>query len=215
MVRLMKQLTEKVLLELIGHEAIVRTTYKDSKGIWTWSVGITSASGHSVERYIKNEQSMEKCLEVFIWAVERYAKEVIRAFPNRTLTESQFAAALSFHYNTGKISSASWVKSFNAGNVEKAREEFMNWKKPPEIEGRRRAERDLFFDGKWSNNGTVTEYKTYENGNVNWKSGKKVDIKAALKKAMSEDVEKAPEQETKSWFEGLLSLLTSIFSRKG
>jgi hypothetical protein len=34
----------------------------------------------------------------------------------------------------------------------------MNWDNPPEIKGRREKERDLFFDGVWTNTGTMTEY---------------------------------------------------------
>lgn len=208
----MRNLSEKTLLELISHEAIVRTAYKDSVGVWTWSVGITSASGHNVERYIKNEQTMEKCLEVFIWAVQRYANEVERAFV-RPLTESQFAAALSFHYNTGAIAKASWVKSFNAGNLAQSKKEFMNYSKPKEIIPRRQKERDLFFDGKWTSDGKVTEYKTYSNGNVNWSSGKRIDIREDLKRALSSET-KEEAQEDKSFFSTLLDLILNLFRGK-
>ena len=47
------------------------------------------------------------------------------------------------------------MKSYIGGNVTKARREFMNWSKPSEIIPRREAERDLFFDGKWSGDGTA------------------------------------------------------------
>ena len=60
-------ITERVALELIQHEAIVQEAYKDSKGIWTWGVGVTSASGHSVERYKDNPQPLAKCLAVEVW----------------------------------------------------------------------------------------------------------------------------------------------------
>ena len=58
----MTALTVKILGEIVSHEAIIREAYKDSKGIWTWSVGITSASGHGVERYKDSPQPLDKCL---------------------------------------------------------------------------------------------------------------------------------------------------------
>lgn len=50
------------------------------------------------------------------------------------------------------------MQLWKAGKVAEAKLAIMNWVKPPEIKGRREAERDLFFDGKWSNNGIMTEY---------------------------------------------------------
>ena len=138
-------------MEITGHEGIVKEAYKDSVGVWTWSIGITSASGHSVERYIDNPQTVERCLEVFIWMLDTsFADDVRETFEGYPLTKEQFTAALSFHWNTGGIEKALWVDSFKAGNMELSKQQFMNWSSPPEIIPRREKERDLFFDGKWS-----------------------------------------------------------------
>ena len=52
-------ITVKIAQEIVSHEAIVREAYKDSVGVWTWSVGITNASGHKVfPRYKDNPQSL-------------------------------------------------------------------------------------------------------------------------------------------------------------
>jgi len=52
-------LSKKVMLEVISHEGIVPEAYKDSKGIWTWGIGVTSASGHKVfPRYVDNPQTI-------------------------------------------------------------------------------------------------------------------------------------------------------------
>ena len=42
----------EVAIEVASHEAIIRQTYKDSVGVLTWDVGMTNATGHTVERYI-------------------------------------------------------------------------------------------------------------------------------------------------------------------
>lgn len=146
-------LTCKVALEIVGHEAIVQEWYLDSESVGTWGIGVTDRSGHRVERYKDNPQPIERCLEVYLWLLrERYIPDVLDAFA-RPLTEAQFAAALSFHYNTGGIGRAEWVKSWNAGYETVSREQFMEWRKPALIIERREKERDLFFDGAWSQDG--------------------------------------------------------------
>lgn len=173
-----------VALEVASHEAIVRQAYKDTKGIWTWSIGLTNASGHNVERYIGKPQTLQHCLAVYVWALERYAKDVREAF-TKPLTQAQFAAALSFHYNTGAIKRATWVKSFNAGKIDAAKKEIMNYSKPTEIIPRRQKERDLFFNGIWSNKGTILEYQVNSKGQP--VSPKAVNIEQELKAAFAQN----------------------------
>jgi lysozyme len=168
-------LTPRVALEIVSHEAIVQEAYLDSVNVWTWSVGITDKSGHSVMRYKDNPQPLQKCLEVFIWLLRKnYIPAVLDAFYGRTLTEAQFAAALSFHYNTGAIGRASWVKA-------PSRQGMLEWRKPPEIIGRRTKEADLFFDGKWSQDGKVTVLGVNRsNHHPSWKSARRIDISADI-----------------------------------
>lgn len=176
-----------VLAELVSHEGIVLEAYKDSKGIWTWGIGVTNSSGHKVLRYKDNPATLNKVLEIFEWLVRsKYLPAVEKAF-TRPLTKAQLAAALSFHYNTGAISRASWVKSFNKGDYGKAEQEIMNWRTPAEIVERRGKERDLFFHGKWSNDGTAVLYEKVNKPSYTpkWSSAKKVNIKQELSKWVS------------------------------
>ncbi len=179
-------LTRRVALEIISHEAIIREAYKDSVGVWTWGIGVTSRSGHSVERYKDNPQSIERVLEVYLWLLrEKYIPAVVKAFEGFVLTEAQFAAALSFHYNTGAIGKASWVGQFKAGEMQKARVGFMAWRKPPEIIERRGKEMRLFFDGVWSNDGCATIYDVNKPSYApRWKSARRVDVCADLDRLM-------------------------------
>lgn len=181
------QLTQRIALELISHEAIVPEAYKDSVGVWTWGVGVTSKSGHSVERYKDNPQSIQRCLEVYLWLCRtRYGPEVMAAFRGRPLTEAQFAAALSFHYNTGAIGRASWVEAWLAGDVQTARDRFMEWRKPASIIERRAKERGLFFDGVWTGDGKATVYDVAKPSySPRWSSARKVDVSQALTAALS------------------------------
>lgn len=177
-------LTVRGHMELIAHEAIVLEAYKDSVGVWTWGVGVTNASGHKVHpRYLRKPQTLTRVLEVYEWLIRtKYLPEVRAAFHPMTLNEHQLAAAVSFHWNTGAISRASWVRSFRNGNIQQAKLEFMNWSKPREIIRRREAERDLFFDGKWSTQGTRARviHRVHANGNPVWSSAVMTDIGAEL-----------------------------------
>lgn len=180
------KLTPKMVAEIASHEAIVREAYKDSVGVWTWGIGVTDESGHKVKRYRDNPQTHERVFEVFVWLLEnKYLPDVLKAFRNRSLTETQLAAALSFHYNTGGIRRASWVKKWLAGDMKGARRSFMSWKKPASIIPRRKKERDLFFDGKWTNDGTVMEWPVKKpRYTPDWGKGKRVYVMDAIKRAM-------------------------------
>lgn len=180
-------ITPRVALELLKHEAIVLEAYKDSVGVWTWGVGVTNASGHNVDRYKDKPQTVERVLEVYAWLLaEKYAPAVRQAFSDRKLTEAQFGAALSFHYNTGAIGRASWVKTWLAGDVAKARDQFLEWRRPPAIMDRRRAEADLFFDGKWTNDGNVMIYPVLKPSyQPNFGKGQRVNIRDAVERALS------------------------------
>jgi lysozyme len=177
-------LTVRAHMEVITHEAIVLEAYRDSKGIWTWGVGVTNKSGHQVHpRYLRNPQSLTRCLEVYEWLVRtKYLPEVRAAFGRVQLNEAQLAAALSFHWNTGAIHRASWVKSFRDGNIGQARTQIMQWRNPPEIIKRREAERDLFFDGRWTSrdNRARIIHRVHANGNPDWRSARMTDISAEL-----------------------------------
>lgn len=184
----MDRIDYDVALELASHEAIVRQAYKDSVGVWTWSIGLTNATGHNVERYIGKPASMKRCLEVYVWALEKYAAAVRKAFTGYKLTKAQFAAALSFHYNTGAISRATWVEHFKNGDMDAAEKGMKAYNKAggrvaSGLVARRKKEADLFFRGKWSNDGTILEYTgvsaSYEPINP-----KRVNIERDLKEAL-------------------------------
>ena len=102
---------------------------------------------------------------MFLWLLTtRYLPPVLAAFGAFEPMEHQLAAALSFHYNTGAITRATGLKRFLAGDAEAARKAILEWRRPPEILPRRRKERDLFFDAKWSGDGKVAVYEISKPG---------------------------------------------------
>ena len=73
------------------------------------------------------------------------------------------------------------MKKWLAGDIAGARKSFMDWSKPAEIVPRRQKERDLFFNGKWSNSGTVTEYTRLKaSGTPDWSSAVRTNIRSAM-----------------------------------
>ena len=213
----MRTLTPRIVGEILQHEGLAREAYRDSVGVWTWSVGITDASGHKVARYRDNPQPLERCLEVFVWLLTtRYLPAVNAAFGTFEPTEHQLAAALSFHYNTGAITRASWLKRFLTGDAEAAREAILDWRRPPEILPRRRRERDLFFDAKWSGDGTVAVYDVAKPGYRPVRP-RRVEVAATLERllhppievvgepAQSPQVSAPPQSDDGNWFDRLFS----------
>ena len=199
-----------VVLEVASHEAVIRQAYKDSVGIWTWSVGLTGATGHDVERYIDNPASLQHCLNIFVWALRNYAAQVNDAFQGRDLTTAQFAAAVSFHWNTGAIGRAEWVKLWNAGDHDGARAAIMNWVTPPELKGRREKERDLFFDGIWSNDGTMAEFTRLTSRHTpDWSSRRRIDVAVELRAAFATVPETIPDRAPEPYSTVIVPTLTA------
>lgn len=155
----MNDLTVKSVAYPLSEEGIVQEAYFDSEHVLTWAGGVTSASGHRVERYRDNPQTLDVCLSVTIWLMRRkYLPAVLRAFSGFTLNEAQLAAALSFHWNTGKIERTDWVAMVKAGRAAAARafleSHYTNDRTNDGVNNgaltdRRKREAALFFDGRW------------------------------------------------------------------
>jgi hypothetical protein len=129
-------------------------------------------------------------MNLYVWALTNYAEQVREVFKDHPLTQAQFAAAVSFHWNTGAIRTATWVKHFKAGRMEEARAAFMNWVTPKSVTGRREKERDLFFASKWSNNGTMQEItRLRADMQPDFRSSKRIDVHNELRAAFGAPID--------------------------
>lgn len=169
-------LSREGAMELIGHEAIVLTRYKDSVGIWTIGVGHTKAAGEP-DPVASGALTLQQVFDLFFKDVQRYVADVNAALKVK-VTQPQFDALVSFHYNTGAIRKANLTKDINAGNFDGAG--FMGWVKPAEIIPRRKKEQKLFVTGKYSNNGMATILPATPEGRIQWNKGKPVNLRDAL-----------------------------------
>ncbi len=202
----MRELTPRIALELIAHEGIVTEAYKDSVGVWTWSVGITDASGHKVfPRYKDKPQPLEHCIGVYLWLLrEKYLPPVLAAFGPHDPNEAELGAALSFHWNTGAIARASWIGRFVNGDVAGARKAMLDWARPASLLARRRKEQKLFFDGEWCEDGNTVVYRVAK-PSYRPAGGKRVDVRALVDDLFAaEPIKPDPAPAAaKTWFDRL------------
>ena len=144
------EISPRGLVSLAAHEGVALNTYPDIKGVLTIGVGHTSMAGPPDPALVTEEITIERALEIFDKDLDKYEKEV-RDVVNVPLTQNQFDALVSFHFNTGGISKAMLTKALNEGDYELAGRRFMGWLKPAAIRGRREDEQRLFMKGVYPN----------------------------------------------------------------
>jgi lysozyme len=164
------------LLELIGHEAIVLSRYRDAVGVWTIGVGHTRAAGPPDPAGFAGTLSLAEALALFRRDVGAYERAVAAAV-TVAVSQTEFDALVSFHFNTGAIGRAALVSSLNRGERERAAREFLNWRRPPEIVGRRQKEQQLFARGIYANGGKARVIAASASGTLLWGSAKLVDLR--------------------------------------
>ena len=155
------KLTPRIVAYVAHNEAIIPEAYKDSRGIWTWGMGLATTGGYDIMKYKDNETPIVTCLRAAIDALNHdYLPAIIKAFGDRNLSEGQAAAALSFHWNTGAILKAQWVKDFVGANLFQGEKDLReNYTNKGLLQSRRDSEADLFFKGKWPNPMTTLIYE--------------------------------------------------------
>ena len=166
------------LFALALHEGIVPAPYRDSVGVWTYGIGHTLGAGYpdpaKMQRGMPTnlDAALRDVFDLFRRDVAKYEAAVNRAV-KVPVTQAQFDALVSFHYNTGAIGRASLVKRLNAGDVAGAAAGFMAWKKPAEIIARRKAEQAMFANGTYPT-GQVTVWQVSKAGKVIWKPARRL-----------------------------------------
>lgn len=175
------QVSPQGLAEIAAHEAIVLSPYLDSVGVWTFGIGHTAAAGSPDPKSFPKgvEQPLSLALETFARDMRKFEDDVNRAL-RVTVSQTEFDALVSFHFNTGGIARAAITTKLNAGDRAGAAKAFDNWHKPPEIIGRRNAEKRLFETGNYSKGGKAMVYPATAAGGVMWNRGKPVDALSVL-----------------------------------
>ena len=170
--------SDEGIFALALHEGIVPAPYKDSVGVWTYGIGHTAAAGgpdpSKMARGMPQnlDAALRDVFDLFRADLPKYEAGVNRAVKAK-ITQAQFDALVSFHYNTGAIGKASLVKKLNAGDVAGAAAGFMAWRKPAEIIPRREDEQALFAKGVYPT-GSATVWQVDKTGRVIWKPARRL-----------------------------------------
>ncbi|WP_170182174.1 lysozyme [Phreatobacter stygius] len=176
------------LMELIGHEGIVQTRYKDSVGVWTIGVGHTKSAGPPNPVAFLGTMTIAEVYDLFRRDIAKYEADV-RSVLTVAVSQTEFDALVSFHFNTGGIRRASLVQSLNAGDRQSAAAQFMNWSRPAEIIPRRKKEQKLFAQGHYSGGGKATVYPADADGKVKWNQGRIIDLASVLDRRAANTLE--------------------------
>lgn len=145
-------------------EGIVLGDYVDSVGVRTCGVGHTAAAGppKPVEGMVL---TLDEAMRIFADDLAKY-EQAVNAAIKVPLAQHQFDALVSWHFNTGAVGHATLVKNINAGKIDLAGKEFMDWNKPKEILGRRRGEQRLFQTGDY---GDISRAPCYDRNRRNFR----------------------------------------------
>lgn len=176
--------SDRGVIAILAHEGVVPAPYKDSKGVWTFGVGHTAAAGDPNPATMPKgmpgdlDAGIARAFEVFRRDLVKYETAVALAI-KVPVAQHEFDAAVSFHFNTGAIHRATWVKTLNAGDHRMAAAQIMAWSKPPEIIQRRAAEQRLFRDGVYPSH-SVNVWQADTAGKVIWKTAKQLLPSEAL-----------------------------------
>ena len=174
--------SDRGVAEIMLSEAAVINRYKDSKGIWTIGVGHTKYAGGVDPAKVTRTLSFDEVMEMFSEDLPKYEKDVNNAV-KVPVTQYEFDAMVSFHFNTGGIGRAQFVKDLNAGKSRATvAAGFMNWSSPPEIVGRRNREMELFRTGKYTTNPRASVYPASTSGAVQWSKGVRIDPMPGIRK---------------------------------
>lgn len=121
------QTSAEGLAFLERHEGVVLKAYRDVVGIWTIGAGLTAASG-VVKPVAGMTISEAEASRLLGEALRRnYEPAVARTMPGAR--QHEFDAGVSFHFNTGAIGRASWVRKWIARDWPATRIALLLWNK--------------------------------------------------------------------------------------
>lgn len=205
--------SDKGIAAIMRHEGVVPGPYYDSVGVQTYGVGHTAAAGDPDPADMPAgmpedlDAELKRVFDVFSADLAKYEADVERAI-KVPVTQHEFDAAVSFHYNTGAIGRATWIKSLNAGDRAKAAEQIMNWTKPPEIIPRREAEQRLFRDGIYPSEPIVV-WKVNTARHVIWSPARTLTQDEALRlmDGGGDVTHPLPEEQPQGFWAALIAML--------
>lgn len=106
-------------------EGLRTKAYRDVAGIWTIGYGHTSAAGSPkvTSGLVITEKQAEEILKQDLVKFETQVSSLVKV----PLNDNQFAALVSFHYNTGALGKSTLLKKVNSKDFKAVPGEFLKW----------------------------------------------------------------------------------------
>ena len=178
-------------VEIIGHEGIALSKYKDSVGVWTIAGGATVSEIPDLASWpLAKTVTMQEAFDLFGRSIVKYENAINKAL-TRPILQTQFDALVSWCYNVGVgythpvydkkgnlvRDTATVLKLLNKGassaDLYKA---LLMYRKPPEIIGRRTKEANLLAYGKYSNDGKAVLFPVSSKGYPIYSRGTTINV---------------------------------------
>lgn len=173
------RMSDKGLVELVGHEGVCLSKYKDSVGVWTIGIGATKTELPDLASWPADKKiTMQEAFDLLKKGIVKY-EDALNKNIKRSISQEEFDALCSWCYNVGVgwVSKSSVIRKINAGiHGQELYDALMLFQKPKEIIPRRRKEAVLLRDGKYSNNGKALLFPVSTNGNPVYKAGVEIDV---------------------------------------
>ncbi len=174
------------LVELVGHEGVCLSKYKDSVGVWTIGIGATKSEIPDLAQWpLDKKITIQEAFELLSKSIVKYENAVNKNLKT-PISQEQFDALVSWIYNvgTGWAAKASVMMLINQGVKGVALyDALMKFGKPPEIIPRRRKEAVLLSKGVYSNNGVALLFPVSSKGYPMYRAGKSINVWEYINKA--------------------------------
>jgi lysozyme len=179
------QTSARGIAALEHEEGVVLKAYRDAVGVWTIGAGLTAASG-VVKPKAGMTISTALATNLLQAALRRnYEPSVSAAMPKAKQTE--FDAGVLFHFNTGAIKRATWVKNWRAkAPAPLLRAGLKQWVKGggkvlPGLVARREREADLLILGLYAGSTTQRVAATVASSDAKWVVPMTITERASVK----------------------------------
>lgn len=138
-------------LDLIKHfEGLYLNAYLDPVNIWTIGYGHTGLQHQDGTVYKGRKVTEEEAEELLKHDLRNFSKRVESFTKGIPLNDDEFAALVSFDFNTGGLGKSTLLKKLKAQKYQEAADEFLKWNKAggkvlAGLTRRRKSERNLFL----------------------------------------------------------------------
>lgn len=192
-----RHINEKGLSKLKLWEGLRLKAYDDGTGTLTIGYGHTSASGMPMV-HPGMTVTTAQAEDIFQHDLAVYEKNVERLV-NVPLTDNQFAALVSFDFNTGGLAQSTLLKKLNAGDYASVPHEMMKWVKGTDPKTKKK----VIIEG-------LVNRRAGEVGL--WASGAEVASSNAEAEKVTPPV---VTKETVTWGAGVLATMGTLFDGNG